>query len=361
LIFTDTTPLWLGVPLIALVLVGVWSHGTRRRKLATFLGGRPALVRLARTDLSDLRLGRAFLLGLAGACLAVAAADPHWVAPPPPEEPPVDRVVLAIDVSASMQATDVQPTRLARAVEVAGQLLGSLEGQEVGLMLFAGTAYPIAPPTLDHVALAFLLSGVAPTMASAYDPGTLLSVAVTEAVAMLEAVDSTSAAARVGRKRLVLIGDGDGDEIAAALADAVAAAVAAGVDIHTVGVGTEGGGPMSLPAGTYQLGGPVTNAAGQRAVSRMREPVLRDLAAGAGGRYAHADDEGDLEAVVDALTAPAPVVETATEDGPPPWARYDLPFTLGVLALILILMESLLDASLPRLFSPRAPRRQEAA
>jgi Ca-activated chloride channel family protein len=358
LIFTDLTPLWLGGPLVALILVGVWSHGTRRRKLATFLGGRPALVRLARTDLSGLRLGRAFLLGLAGVCLAVAAADPHWVEPPPPEAPPLDRVVLAIDVSASMQATDVSPTRLARAVEMAHQLLGSLEGQEVGLMLFAGTAYPIAPPTLDHDALAFLLSGVVPTMASAYDPGTLLSVAVADGVAMLETVDTASVPARVGRKRLVMIGDGDGDEIAAAVGEAASVAVAAGVDVYTIGVGTERGGPMSLPAGTYQLGGPVTNAAGQRAVSRMREPVLRDLSASAGGMYAHADDAGDVEAVVDALVAPPPVVETPVEDAPPPWARYDLPFTLGVAALILIFMESLLDASLPRLF---ARRRQEAA
>jgi Ca-activated chloride channel family protein len=172
---------------------------------------------------------------------------------------------------------------------------------------------------------------------------------------MLETVDSASVPEPVGRKRLVLIGDGDGEEIAAALGEAAAAAMAEGVEIHTVGVGTERGGPMSLPAGTYQLGGPVTNAAGQRAVSRMREPVLRDLAASGGGRYAHADDEGGLEAVVDALVAPPPVVETPNGDAPPPWARFDLPFTLGVVALILILMESLLDASLPRLFASRRP------
>ena len=356
--FTDLTPLWLGAPLVALILVGVWSHGTRRRKLAAFLGGRRALLRLARMDLSGLRLGRAFLLGVAGACLALAAADPHWVEPPPPEDPPIDRVVLALDVSASMQATDVSPTRLARAVEVANALLASLGGQEVGLMLFAGSTYPIAPPTLDHAAVAFLLRGVVPTMASAYDPGTLLSVAVADGVTMLHAVDSTSATAGLGRKRLVLIGDGDGGETEGTVSEAAAAAAAAGVEVYTIGIGTERGGPMSLPAGTYQLGGPVTNAAGQRAVSRMREPLLRDLAAGGGGLYAHVDVGGDFDALTNALVAPPPVVETPADQAPPPWARYDLPFTLGVAALILILMESLLDASLPRLF---VRRRQEVA
>ncbi|MGE0158201.1 MAG: VWA domain-containing protein [Gemmatimonadales bacterium] len=347
--FTDLSPLWLGAPLVALILVGVWSHGTRRRKLAAFLGGRRALVRLARTDLSGLRLGRVLLLGLAGACLAFAAADPHWVEPPPGEAPPVDRVVLAIDVSASMQATDVAPTRLASAVEIATELLDALEGQQVGLMLFAGTAYPIALPTLDHTAVAFLLRGVVPTMASAYDPGTLLSVAVADGITMLQAVDSASVPARIGRRRLVVIGDGDVGDEPAALGEAAALAAEAGVEVHTIGVGTERGGPMSLPAGTYQLGGPVTDAGGRQAVSRMRESLLRDLAGGAGGLYAHVDAEGDVRAIMRALVAPAPVAEVAPGDTPPPWARYDLPLTLGVAALILILMESLLDASLPRL------------
>jgi Ca-activated chloride channel family protein len=263
--------------------------------------------------------------------------------------------VLAIDVSASMQATDVAPTRLARAVQVAGELLASLEDQEVGLMLFAGTSYPLAPPTLDHPAVAFLLGGVAPTMASAYDPGTLLSVGIADGVAMLETVDST-ATAPVGRRRLVLIGDGDIGEAETAVIEAAARASSAGVEMHAIGVGTDRGGQMSLPAGTYQLGGPVTNDSGARAVSRMREPILRDLASGAGGLYAHSESDGDVAAIRDALIAP-PAPAAPDAPAPPVWARYDLPFTLGVLALILILMESLLDASLPRLRLLRAPPR----
>jgi Ca-activated chloride channel family protein len=354
LIFTDSSLLWLGGALTALVLVGVWSHGTRRRRLAVFLGGQRALVRLARTDLSGLRIGRSLLLGLAGACLAVAAAGPYWFEPEPPEPPPVDRVVIAVDVSASMQATDVSPTRLARAVDVARELLAGLEGQEVGLMVFAGTTYPLAPPTLDHAAIAFLMNGVAPTMASAYDPGTMLSLAVSDGIAMLQADDSL-ATEPLGRKRLVIIGDGEVGEPEGNVGEAVAAAAAAGVEIHAIGVGTERGAPMSLPAGTYQLGGPVTNAAGDRAISRMREPVLRDLATNAGGIYAHAD-AGDVDEISDALSVPPPVVDTADR---PAWARYDLPFVLGVAALVLVLLESLLDASLPRLLS--LTRAREAA
>ena len=140
MIFADPSLLWLGGALTALTLLGIWSHGRRRRKLAEFLGGRRALVRLSRSDLSGLRVGRALLLGLSGLCLAVAAAEPRAIESPAPEPPPVDRLILALDVSASMQATDVQPTRLSRSVEVARELLAEIEEQEVGLLVFAGTS-----------------------------------------------------------------------------------------------------------------------------------------------------------------------------------------------------------------------------
>ena len=354
MIFGDPSLLWLGGALTALVLLGIGSHGRRRRKLAEFLGGRRALARLSRSDLSGLRLGRALLLGLSGLSLAVAAAEPRWLVLPAPEPPPVDRLVLALDVSASMQANDVQPTRLSRSVEVARELLAEVEGQEVGLLIFAGTSYPLAPPTLDHAALAFMLDGVTPTMSSAYDPGTLVSVAILEAVALLES--SKDSTVREGRSRVVLIGDGDNGESEAVVVAAVDSARAAGVEIHAIGVGTDRGAGMSLPAGTYQLGGPVTTESGARATSRMREALLRDLADRAGGRYAHAEGEADLRALRAALVAPPAPTVAPEGDARPAWTRYDLPFVLGLAALLLVFMESLLDATWPRLPALRARR-----
>ncbi len=354
MIFADLSLLWLGGALTALILVGIWSHGRRRRKLAEFLGGRRALARLSRSDLSGLRLGRALLLGISGLCLAIAAARPSWIEPPAPEPPPIDRLVLAIDVSASMQATDVEPTRLARAVDAARDLLAEVEEQEVGLIVFAGTSYRLAPPTLDHDALAFMLDGVTPTMASAYDPGTLASVAILDAVALLgSSQDST---ARQGWQRVLLISDGDDGESAEAVAAAVDSARAAGVEVHAIGVGTDRGAGMSLAAGTYQLGGPITTASGGRAVSRLREATLRDLARRGGGRYAHVDAVGDMQQLRSGISAPPLPTQLPGADPRPVWTRYDLPFVLGVAALVLVLLESLLDASLPRVPALRSRR-----
>lgn len=362
--FLDPWFLQIGVGLSALVLVGLRSHAGRRRRLADFLGGRRAVHRLSRSNLYRLRVERALLLGMGGLALAAAAAEPHWSGSP--EVPPVKGVILAIDVSASMQATDVAPTRLARAAEVAGELLDALEDHRVGLLLFAGTGYPIAPPTRDHQALRFLLEGVTPTIASAWDPGSLLSAGIEEGVALLErqtlltvepdgpAVDADPVAQeREGERLIVLLTDGEAGESDEDVSRAVEAAVEAGIGIHTIGVGTEQGAGMIIPTNAYQFGGPVLDATGAPSTSRLREPPLRALAAAGGGRYANAGSGAQLRALTGDLQTSESISERNPDEETPGWARYDLPFLLGLGALVLILIESLLDVTLPERWSSR--------
>ena len=362
--FLDPWFLQVGVGLTALVLVGLRSHARRRRRLADFIGGRRAVNRLSRSDLYRLRVERALLLGIGGLALAAAAAEPHWLGSP--ELPPVKSVILGIDVSASMQAADVTPTRLARAVEVAGELLDALEDHRVGLMLFAGTGYSIAPPTHDHRALRFLLEGVTPTIASAYDPGSLLSVAIEEGVSLLErqvplAVDTDGLAVGAdpvaqepeGERLIVLVTDGETGENDEDVSRAVETALEAGIGIHTIGVGTELGAGMIIPASPYQFGGPVLDVTGAPSTSRLREPPLRDVAAAGGGRYANARNGAQLRALTGELQASGSIPDQNPDDETPGWARYDLPFLLGLGALVLILIESLLDMTLPQRWSSR--------
>ncbi len=357
-ILRNPTFLHVGLILTLLVLVGLWRHATRRRRLGEFLGGRRAIARLSRTNLYRLRVERLLLLGIAGVALALAAAEPRWLDAPEPT-PRVNHVVIALDVSASMQAADEAPTRLASAVGIARGLLDRLEDHRVGLLLFAGTSYPLAPPTHDHEALRFLLRGVTPTIASALDPGTRLSVAIEEAILLLDrearmvsetrgepfALEPTAAS---GVRHLVLIGDGDSGDNDDGVEGAVEAAFRSDVEIHTVGVGTAVGAGMLMPAGTYQLGGPVLDATGARAVSRMREPLLRDVASRAGGRYANGANQAALRELGDALAEPAGDVNPRSSEEVPLLGRYDLPFVIGLAALFLVLIESQLDVGLPR-------------
>ena len=357
--FQDPSFLHFGVGLTALIMVGLWSHAGRRRRLAEFLGGQRAVDRLSRSNLYRLRVERALFLGLGGLALAIAAAEPRWLEFPEPG-PPVKQVILAIDVSASMQAADVSPTRLARSVGVAGELLDALEDHRVGLLLFAGIGYPLAPPTHDHRALRFLLGGMTPTIASSLDPGTLLSVGIEEGVKLLErqpqvAVRREGGAVgaelsdqeRVGERLIVLIGDGETGENDEGVSRAIEVAREAGIGIHTIGVGTTPGAGMIMPSGTYQLGGPVLDATGARGMSRLLEPLLREVAAAGGGQYVNAANETELRALRADIEDPSLIPEPSPGDGVPIWARYDLSFFLGLGALLLILAEALLDVTLP--------------
>jgi Ca-activated chloride channel family protein len=358
LTFTDPTLFLIGVVLTALVLVGLWSHGVRRRKLARFLGGSRALDRVSRRDLSRFGLRRTILLGLAGLSLAAAAAGPHWEDAPEQPAAPVKRAILAIDVSASMQAADEPPTRLAEAVEVARGLIDDLEGQEVGLVLYAGRAYPLAPPTYDLHAIRFLLDGVAPTVASSYDPGTLMSTAIDESLALFARNVDTAAvtmpASPPPQDMILFVSDGDAPEPDEGLADAFERAREAGVQIHAVGIGTSRGTGMAMPRGTYQMGGPILDANGQPGVTRLNEGVLERLASEGSGLYANASTGDGLDALHADLLEPTVAPEVQPADLPPPWARHDLAYVLGLFALALVFLESLIDVTLPRLTFVRA-------
>lgn len=347
--FENPVFLRIGAGLVLLAALGLWSHTRRRRALAAFMGGRRGAGRVSRSDLYRPPVERMLLLGLAALAVAGAAAGPRLVVaevtPPPP--PPARSVVIAIDVSASMQAADASPTRLARAMEVAAGLVDGLERERVGLLLFAGTPYPLVPPTHDHAALRYIMAGVTPTIASAHDPGSLPGDGIAAAAVLV-----AENAEPDGELAIVLIGDGGGGEAAAA--EAAREAREAGVTLHAIGVGTEEGARMVMPEAPYQLRSLIVDSAGVPVVSRLREAPLRRVAEAGGGTYAPAGDESALRELVDALAAPAAAPPPAQEA--PLWSRFDLTFLLAAAALLLLLLESLMDVRLPTR-APAAVRR----
>ncbi len=337
--------MWGGA-LALVLLVAWWMHSRRRRRLAEFLGGRPAAARLARSNLYRLQLERVLLLALAAMALAAAAADPRWAGRDP--EAPPRSVVLASDVSASMQATDVEPTRLAQAVQVADELIQSLEDESVGLILFSGTTYTLAPPTHDVATVRHFLTGVTPTTASEYDPGSLLSLAIRESAALW------TEPPELGEIRsIILISDGEGGERPEAAVEEARSVAARGLHVHTIGVGTDDGSGMEIPQGQYQFGGPVLDVTGIPATSRLDEGTLMRVAQAGVGRYAHADDGGAIGRLRRSLAPPRVAGQW--------WRRYDLAGVFIVVALVGLLAESLLDVRLPGVHAVVRRREREVA
>lgn len=325
----------LGAGVALLIILGFVSHARRRRRLANFLGGRRGARRVSASNLYRLRIERIVLLVSAVLALAGAATEPGWLGGEGGLAAPQPRtsVVLAIDVSASMQATDLFPTRLAQAVQIAGEVLERAEGTRVGLLLFAGKGYTLAPPTEDIEALTFLLRGVTPTIVSAQDPGSLLSAGIQDATTLLSAQDG------MGARAVVLISDGEAGEANEEIMAAVRDARADGVSVHTVGVGTLQGGEMLLPRGTYQMGGLVLDITGAPGISRLQEPLLQRIAQEGGGEYARAEDSAALRRMYRALQ---PGVQQQMVG--PYLAGSDLTFVLASAGLLLLLLDSLLEA-----------------
>jgi len=339
--------LHLGLGVILLLLLGVWSHARRRRRLASFVGGPAAARRISGGRLERLPLASLFVLSLAGVALAFAGADPRFegVTEESPVEP-VRSVVLALDVSASMQAADVPPTRLGRAVEIAGELIDVLEGDRVGLLLFAGTGYPIAPPTHDHDALRFLLSGITPTIASAHDPGTLVSVGISEAIALFDYLQNEEGAEVEGDRMIVILADGERGEPEGALSEAIREARDRGIRILTIGIGTESGAQVRMPAAPFQLGGIIMGPDGTPVISRLDQPFLTTVADLGAGSYTRAVDAPALASLLEDFARPAPPPPVSEVPGLP-WTGPGLTRWLLLSALILLLAESLFDVRLP--------------
>jgi len=249
----------------------VWAFRRRERDLGRFVEA--ALLPTVAPDLDPRRRrARATLSVLAVALLGVALAGPMWGFRWQEVRSEGVDLVIALDTSKSMLATDVAPNRLARAKLAIQDLLTELGGDRVALIPFAGTSFVQCPLTLDRDAFRESLDsievGIIPR------GGTNLPAAIESA---LEAFEGRQG----NHQAIVLITDGESHE--GDIDDAVKLASERGVKIFTVGIGTAGG--ELIPA---EEGGYLKDRKGQVVKSRLDEETLQKIAIGTGGVYLHA-------------------------------------------------------------------------
>lgn len=221
-----------------------------------------------------------FVLGLA--FLALALARPQWGR----EQVKLERtgvdVIIALDVSRSMLAVDVEETnRLAAARAAVLNLLDRMGGDRVGLVGFAGEAFLASPLTRDHSAVARALTALNPTAVS--EPGSDFAKAIARAREGFERGSE-------GPWLLLLLSDGEqlqGDALSAARS-----AAAAGVAVHCAGLGSAAGARLPGPGGFQK------NAFGREVISRLDEHVLQQTATAGRGMYVRIPGR-DSRALVD--------------------------------------------------------------
>jgi Ca-activated chloride channel family protein len=287
--FAHVAVLWL---LLALPILGVFLALQARRgtaALARALGPRMAL-RLTAARSSHAQALRAGLLLLALACLVLAAARPqrgtHYVA----AKRTGGDVLIALDVSASMLAEDLKPSRLERAQHEIAAILDRLRGDRVGLVAFAGAAFVQCPLTLDYGAARMFLDFMGPDLVP--EPGTSLAQALRVST---HAFDAESE----GYRALILITDGE-DHVGD-LEAATEEARRAGVRVFAVGIGSDRGEPIPEHDETGKVTGYRRDREGRVVMSRLNESALRQIAEETGGTYVGAGGELGLDRIVDAI------------------------------------------------------------
>lgn len=250
---------------------------------------------------------RAYALAAAWMLAALAAAGPYWL----PENAAQGEqhgadVVVMIDISPSMAAADVAPTRLERVKRELRDLSALLGSDRLGLVAFSANAYPVLPLTTDHEAFLRFVDLLDPSLTER--PGSNLARALEVAAGLLR----NSAK---GSRALVLLSDGefhdrDGLETARRL-------VADELPLFVVGVGTAGGAPV--PAGD----GHFLRYRDQAVVSRLDRAALASIAAAAHGDYFDLrDDDGEWRALLAALRSRTRAAAHASVQPPSAIALY---------------------------------------
>jgi Ca-activated chloride channel family protein len=271
---------------------------------------------------------RWLLLGLAVACVGLALAGPMYGEAEVRVQPTGANVIVALDVSLSMAATDTQPSRMARAIHQVDMLLEDLAGYPVGLVVFAGAAYPAVPLTLDHGALKLFLDAVEPGMIPR--PGSSLEAAVTMAGRMFGKPDG------VGRALIVL---SDGETTVGSLEQATRQADKAAMVVYSIGVGEAAGAPIPITDERGRFAGYKRDRDGKPVATRLDASGLTRLAAASGGDYYPSSLDGDELVSISAAVATLAQGEQDSAALSRQENRYQWP--LGA-AVILLLLESAL-------------------
>ncbi len=182
-------------------------------------------------------------------------------------------VVFALDVSKSMLAEDIAPSRLAKSKQIITKIINNLGSDRVGIIIYAGSAFPLLPITTDQAAAKMFLQNASPDMVSSQ--GTAINEALNLALTYFDDEEQTN-------RYLILISDGeDHNETNENIAEAAAKE---GIKVYTIGVGTKKGGPIPIKSNN-QLIAYKKDRKGEVVITKLHDDILKKLASEGNGKY----------------------------------------------------------------------------
>lgn len=264
----------------------IWRDRARQQSIAR-IGDIPVVGRMLSSISSVRRRWKSALWLAAAGLVVVALAHPAWGVEIDVVETQGVAVMVVLDVSNSMNAADALPTRLERAKLGIRSLVDGLEGNEVGLILFAGTAFVQFPLTTDLASAETFIKAAS---------SAAISRQGTDIEAALRLANETFDERRAAQRIVVLISDGEnfeGDPLQAA-----AEAARQGITIYCVGYGGTDGEAVPIMDESGSITGYRSVSSGETALSRLDETMLRAIAERSGGMYRRAAPDGSEMASV---------------------------------------------------------------
>lgn len=309
--------LLLAIPILFLLRVVNWR--LRRRKLQAL--GDYELLREMMPDVSKYRPAVKFWLLLgAYAILVVMLARPQMGSKISREKRNGIEAIICVDISNSMLAQDVVPSRLDKSKMLVENLIDNFTNDKIGLVVFAGDAFVQLPITSDYVSAKMFLSNI--------DPSLIATQGTDIARAVDIAAKSFTKQENVGRA-IIIITDGEDHEGGAK--EAAAEARKRGINVFVLGVGDPKGSPIPMANGGY-----MTDSRGETVMSALNTQMCREIAAAGSGTYIHVDNTSDAQESLNESLAKLQRGETESVI----YSEFDEQFqAFGILAILLLIAE----------------------
>lgn len=318
--FEDPIYLYLLVLIPILALIRFMSYRNQKKRLRKF--GDPLLLKALMPDVSRFRPSVKFWI-LQGALtlLIVMLARPQMGTKISHEKRVGIETIIAMDISNSMRAEDIVPSRLDRSKMMVENLVDHFTNDKIGLIVFAGDAFVQLPITSDYVSAKMFLSSI--------DPSMMATQGTDIARAIEMASHSFTQEEGIG-KAIIVITDGEDHEGGAL--EAAKAAKDAGMRIYVLGVGSAKGAPIPIP-GTNDY---MTDNTGNTVMSSLNEDMCKQVAQAGGGAYIHVENNSAAQEQLDNELDKLSKKETSTTI----YSEFDEQFqAFALLALLLLMIE----------------------
>lgn len=319
--FRFESPIYLYLLVVVPLLYVLRLILVRQQKQRLRRFGQMELVRQLMPDVSRFRpLVKFWLMLVALTLLIVMLARPQFGTKISHEKRTGIETIICLDISNSMLAEDVAPSRLDRSKMMVENLVDHFSNDKIGLIVFAGDAFVQLPITSDYVSAKMFLSSISPSMISTQ--GTDIAAAISMAT------HSFTQQQGVG-KAIIVITDGEDHEGGAV--EAAKEAESKGMRVYMLGVGSTGGAPIPTGDGDY-----MKDASGQTVMTGLNEQMCRDIAQAGGGAYIHVENNSNAQQQLDNeldKLAKKEIESTIYSD-------YDEQFqAVGILVLLLLIIE----------------------